>query len=640
MISMFRNFAKSKWAIGLLVLTALGLLITGGTQTDLLGSLQAPKVISAGERSVSPTEFRAQMDRQLEQIQQQQGRAVTYEELLAQADLTALLKSQADQLGFFAWAWKAGIRPGNELILRQIRAIPAFFDPVTNQFDENLYKTRLAEANMTPELLEREARDQYSRAHYGSALVTGLRLPRIYGAMYANLNQQTRDGSWFILTQEMAGTAPAPTDAQLNSFISQNAASLRTPELRSGSLVIFSSPADQTIAIDDEAIQRRFEFRKDALSLPERRTFATLTAPTQAAADRIAAALRAGQSPAAVGQANDLQPAEYADTPRSAIGDPAVAAAVFGLGVDQVSAPVQARVGFVVAKVTGVTPGREVTLADVREQIVEELRGQEARGAIARRVEAFEAARREGKSVDDAVREVGARIVQIPAVTKEGRNREGQQLNVPAPVLEGLWKLTEGRASEPTGLGEGQYFVVRVDDITPAAMPSLDSVRETVTRAWTARENVRLLSARSDALMARLRAGEDFAAVAASTGATVVRRTGVRQDEASAAELGQGVMSGLFNSELGKPFSQPQSETGIAIGRVDRITPPTPALAAEEAQEWRTRLGEATGDPLFAAAVTAAAERTKATYNEETARLALGLPATAAPATPATPAGR
>ena len=39
MISMFRNFAKSKLAMGLLVLTALGLLVTGGTQTDILGSL-------------------------------------------------------------------------------------------------------------------------------------------------------------------------------------------------------------------------------------------------------------------------------------------------------------------------------------------------------------------------------------------------------------------------------------------------------------------------------------------------------------------------------------------------------------------------------------------------------------------------
>jgi len=171
-------------------------------------------------------------------------------------------------------------------------------------------------------------------------------------------------------------------------------------------------------------------------------------------------------------------------------------------------------------------------------------------------------------------------------------------------------------------------------------MPTLEAVRATITPAWIARENVRLLSARSDALMTRLRAGEDLAAVAASTGATVIRQTGIRQDEASATRLGQGVMGGLFNGERGKPFSQPQSESSIAIGRVDRITPPTPALAADEAQQWRARLGAAAGDPLFAAAVAAAAERTKATYNEDLARQALGVSATPAPATSTPPAGR
>ena len=70
----------------------------------------------------------------------------------------------------------------------------------------------------------------------------------------------------------MAGTAPRPNHAQLASSMSQNAAQLRLRELRSGALVGFSSPADRTIAITDEKIQERFEFRKDALSLPERRT--------------------------------------------------------------------------------------------------------------------------------------------------------------------------------------------------------------------------------------------------------------------------------------------------------------------------------------------------------------------------------
>src|SRR5690606_41822828 len=126
-----------------------------------------------------------------------------------------ILKSRADEIGFFAWTWKVGIRPGNELILRQIRAFPAFFDPVTNQFSETLYVSKLAEQKMTPAMLERELRNDYARAHYGAALVAGLRLPRVHGALSPHTTQQPRDGRWFTLTPAMARTPPQPTDRHL-----------------------------------------------------------------------------------------------------------------------------------------------------------------------------------------------------------------------------------------------------------------------------------------------------------------------------------------------------------------------------------------------------------------------------------------
>ena len=94
-------------------------------------------------------------------------------------------------------------------------------------------------------------------------------------------------------------------------------------------------------------------------------------------------------------------------------------------------------------------------------------------------------------------------------------------------------------------------------------------------------------------------------------------------------------MTGLFSAERNQPFSQPQSRDSIAIGRVDRVTAPTAALAASEAQQWRARLGQATSEPMFSSAVAAAAGRVDATYNEELAREALGLEATPVPAQPA-----
>jgi peptidyl-prolyl cis-trans isomerase D len=636
MLTAFRTFAKSKWAIGLLVLLAIALMVTGGTQMDVLANLGPKHVVSAGERSLGQAEFRGELDRILEQARQQSGRPLTFEELIGEGGLRQYLEQKSQQLGFVNWAWKAGIRPGKELVLRQIRQAPNFFDSVTGQFSEEQYRNALAENNATPEMFEAQLRDQYSTQHYGAALGAGMRLPRVYGAILASQALETRDGRWFTVTQAMAGTAGAPTDAQLTALMNQNADQLRLPESRTASVVLFDDGAAPAAAPTEARIQERFNFRRDALSLPEKRTFVTLTAPNRAAADRIAAALRAGQSPADVARANSIQPAEYADTPRSALGDPAVAAAVFGLAANQVSAPVQAGVGSVVAKVTSIQPGRSATLADVREQVIAELRAEDARATVYRRVEAYEKARQDGKTLDVAVREVGARVIQIPPIRQDGKLRNGQDINpaLPPQLIQTMWSLGKGAESEVVDMGQGQYFVVRLDDILPAALPPLAGIREPLARQWVLRENARLLSTRANALAARVRGGEDLAAVAVSVGATLQTGTGLNRQ--SAEQNGQGVIAGVFSSGRGEPFSQQNTADTFVIGRTDRITAAVPALAAPVAEQFRQRMAGDHVNAVGELAIAAAAARSKAEFDEPLARTSLGLPAEA-PAAPATP---
>lgn len=642
MLTAFRTFAKSKWAVGFLVLLAIALLVGGGSQLDVLGNLGPKHVVSAGDRSLGQAEFRGELDRIREQAQQQAGRPLSFEELIGEGGLRQYLEQKSKQLGFMNWAWNAGIRPGKELVLRQIRQAPGFFDSVTGQFSEEQYRTALAQNNATPEMYEAQLRDQYSTQHYGAALGAGMRLPRIYGAVLASQALETRDGRWFTVTQRMAGSAPAPTDAQLTTFMNQNAdqLGLRLPEARTASLVLFDDGATPAAAPTEARILERFNFRRDALSLPEKRTFVTLTAPNRAAADRIAAALRAGQAPAEVARANSIQPTDYTETPRSALGDPAVAAAVFGLAANEVSAPVQAAVGFVVAKVTAIQPGRPATLADVREQVIQELRAEDARASVYRRVEAYEKARQDGKTLDVAVREVGARVIQIPAVRQDGKRREGQDINLPPQIVQSMWNLGKGAESEVVDMGQGQYFVVRVDDILAPSLPSLAEIRAPLAQRWTATENARLLNARAGALATRVRGGEDLAAVAASVGATIQTGTGLNRQ--SATQYGEGVIAGVFSSGRGEPFSQQNAADAFVIGRTDRITAAVPALAAPIAEQFRQRMAGDQVNAVGEMAISAAAERSKAKFDEALARTSLDLPAEApvAPASPATPPAR
>jgi peptidyl-prolyl cis-trans isomerase D len=406
------------------------------------------------------------------------------------------------------------------------------------------------------------------------------------------------------------------------------------------SVVLFSASSDaSTAAIPEARIVERFNFKKDSLSTPETRTFVTLTAPTKAAADKIAAALRAGQSPADAGKANgDIRPADFTNTPRSAVSEPAVAAAVFGMAPGQVSDAVQGRVGFTVAKLTSSTPGHAATLEESRPALIAELRAEDAKAQVFSKVEQYEKARSDGKSLDQAVAAIGARIVQLPPITQDGKLPNGQPMNAPPQLLQTAWSLSKGGESDVIDAGQGQYFVLRLDDIKPAAVPALDEVRGPLTQAWIQRENAKRLSAKADELAARVRGGQDIAAVAASAGAPLVTRGSVGQNQQTQTEVGQAVLQGLFGQGKGQVFSGP-GETGFVVGRVDNIHAAVPALAAPVAEQVRVRMAQDMSQAAAEQAIAAAARSTKARNDPALALEALGVAAPAAGGTaPTAPA--
>ena len=637
MITLFRNFAKSKWAAGLFALLILSFLIVGA-QSDVFSSLGPKHVIDAGDRSVGAQQFRGDFERVRANLQEQAGRPVSFDDMVKENIHTQYLESQTQRMGFLAWAWNAGIRPGKELVLKEIRRIPAFFNQVSGQFDQDRYEQALAAQGMTSEMLEQDLRDQYVASQFGAGVFAGARVPRIYGALLAGQALETRDGRWFTVTQAMAGAAGAPTDAQLTAFLNENAAQLRRPEFRMISIVLFNpGPNSQAAPITEERIRERFEFRKAALSNAEKRTFVTLTVPNKAAADRVAADLRAGKTPAEVAAANKIEVSTYNDTPQSALGDPAVGAAVFALPANQVSNPIQGRLGFTVAKVTGVTAGAPATLESVRNALVQELRAEDVKGETYAKVEKYEKARQEGKNLADAAQSVGARLVQLPPFTADGRLPDGQPLNAPRQIFESAYALSKGGESDIIDAGEGQYFAVRVDDIRPASLPTLAEVRAPLAQQWTLRENARRLSAKAEELAGRIRAGEDIAKVAASAGAQLATRTAVQQSQASQTELGEGVLRGLFGQGKGQVFTGAASQNSFVVGHVDAIHAAVPALAAPLVEQVRPRLTQTLANAMVEQSFTAAAARVKAKNDPAAAVAALGIeaPAATAPAAPA-----
>ena len=555
MLATFRAMAKSKITLVVLFIPlTLGLLVFGNVSDVFSGMNAKDAVVIAGDRTVSSAEFKTRFDNAKKDYEQRAGAPIMLDEIVAQGGVTDILESLANREGFFAALTKAGVRPSDTLVAEALRKIPAFFDPVTGRFDAALYRQKLAENGLTPEVFERSEKDNVAQSHFTSAIEGGLQAPAVFPALVAALALEQRTFSVFALDPRRAPVPAAPTDAQLTAFIKAHADQMMSPEQRSLVVVRFSARAmEPLIQIDPAELQKRFDFRKDTLSAPEKRTVVQIPAKTAEAAAAAAARLAKGEDPAAVAKTLGVEPILYRDVPRTAIADPRIAQAAFGMASGQQSGAVQGGLGWAALKILAVTPGRTVTLAEARPSLEAELRAEAAQDRIYDVVEKYQATHEGGASLAESARAAGVTALELPPVTAQGADSQGRPGPLLTPkLLKEAFALPEGGESEVVDDGKGEYFAVRVEKIFPAALPSLSDQRGRITAYYMSTEQARIYREKVEAIAEGVRNGQTMDAAAAQLGAKVDRvtldRRSAEQERTERRQVFQAVFSGKPNT--------------------------------------------------------------------------------------------
>ncbi|HYE43504.1 MAG TPA: SurA N-terminal domain-containing protein [Caulobacteraceae bacterium] len=589
MLAVVRSFSKTIFAKLLLVLLIVAM--AGFGMSGVLQAQFSKDVIIAGDREVSPEQFVQMFDNQREQMKQRRGQDITREQMIEAGFHQRMLQELAAEESYLAWLGRIGVRPADELIVEQLRQSPRFFNPVTGAFDQTEFDNFLREAKMTRQQFDQTVRDGIAIEHFSRGMGAGVRLPRIYGAMQAAFGLERRDASWIAVTPQSVAQPAAPTDAQLQAFLTENSAQLRRPEYRELTVALFTPASVMgTVTVDETLIRRTYEFRKDALSQAERRTFVQIPVKTAQEAQRVIAGLRANQDPQAVARGIGAQPVTYQDRPRSAVPDRAVAQQAFTLPVGQVSAPIQGELGTrSVIKVLGVSPGRQVTFEEARPEIEAGLKREAAVQKVDDNVQAYERLRNSGVGMVEAARQTGGVVRDLPPVTAEGALPNGRPLGAPPALFAAGFALAAGSESDSIeDAGNGEYFAVRVRRVLPAGLPKLEEVKPQLTQAWMQREMVRRMEAKAQELAGRLRKGESLQAVAASAGLSV--QTAKDIERGQNPQLGPQFLSEVFLKKANDVFVARMPSVAFAVGRVEAITTPPAALAARMAEDRRPQI--------------------------------------------------
>ncbi len=637
MLRQIRAAAKS-WV----VLILMGLLVISFAVWGVGDVFQArfsDAVVQAGSREISPQQFTTIFNNYKRQLEQQAQRPVTTEEMGRFGVVEQIVRALSAEESFAEVLRRAGVTPSDELVAGQIREQRAFFDTVTGQFSQDQYLRLLSDNNITPADFEATLRDEVAQSHFATALLAGLRTPRLYGATAAAVAGQQRTVSWFTLAPTPADQPPAPTDAQLIAFMEQNGERLRRPEFRVMTVVRFSAAdAVAGVQINPADVQRQFQFRRDSLSTPELRTFVQIPVRDAAAGARVIQALRSGQDAAAAGRLGGTEPVAYADQPRTAVPDPAVATAAFGLAAGATSELIRGELGLSVVRVSAVTPGVTPTLESARPAIEQELRTRAAAERVAGLVERYEAAHGGGATLTEAARTAGVPVVSLPPVTARGQSQQGQETGLPPQLLQAAFDLQQGGESDVLQGGPNEYFAVRLERIIPPALPPLAEIREPLAQVWRTQQVAERVEARASTLAAQVRNRTPMADAARSAGVSLTTAPLTRPSSVQA--LGEQAAALVFNARSGDVLIA--ASTGVYyVARVDRIAGPPPAAAARAVEPARSALTLQVLREVGEIARRAAAEEIRPRTDVARARQAVGIdpttpggPATARPATP------
>lgn len=595
MISAFRAFTKSFAFKILMALLVLSFAVFG--MNDVFRGGVSNNVIEAGPRHTTAADFKRSFDLQKSSIEERAGRPVSYEELVKEGVHQNYLNQLASDDSLYGALHKAGIRPSPSLIVSRIQKFPVFFDSITGRFDKTQYQTFLGQQGLNETRFEQIISDEMAGDHFSTAVAAGFKPPRIYAALQSSVFLETRETNFVMLTPESVEKPGQPTEAQLKTFYEENKERLRRPERRQFTLARFSvKDYLPRVTIDEAALQSRYEFRKDSLSTPETRSFVQITVPDQATGQKVVDALKKGQEPQAVAQANKGTSLVYDAKPKSAVADRKVGDAAFALKEGETSGVIQGDLGLAVVRVNSISLGATPSFDSVREQLTAEYREDQAKELLYKQVEAFEAERANGLDVLAASKKLGVPLMEMPAVTAEGETADGQRYTQFPQILKSAFEQPKGGETDITDLGNGEYYALRVTEIFPSELPPLETVKADLTEVWVTQEWNKRVSAKADEVADKLRKGEDIAAVATAAKGRVEKVPALDRQSAGQA-LGPQLSAQIFNAKSGEVFKTPSPDgRAYLVGKLEKITRPSP----EQINQVSAMVGPQLAQGLFA----------------------------------------
>lgn len=422
---------------------------------------------------------------------------------------------------------------------------------------------------------------------------------------FIGLDQQTRDFRQVVMAANPA--AATVSDEEVAQYYEANEQRFRTPEQVVVDYVELKKERffDQ-VEISESALEELYQ--KQVADLAEQRRAAHILvevndqrddAQAKAAAEALRARIEAGEDFAAVAReaSDDAGSApEGGDLGFAGPGvyDPAFEQALYALQKEQVSEPVRSEFGWHLIKLLDTQAPEVPALEALRPELERQLReaGVEQRFVEASRQ--LEASAYEASDLSQPASELGLDVQTTPAFGREGG--QGVAANrqfVQTAFSDGV--LVDGMNSSLLELDPETVVVLRVKQhLKPETQP-LEQVREGIVQRLQAEKAAEQAKAEGEALVARLKAGEDVGTLDWKTFEAAGR---------AAEGVDPAVLQAVFR--MPHPVEGKSTHGGVALGNGDYVVLQLDGVAQPESlddpqllPEYRRFLASRSGQLQF-----------------------------------------
>src|SRR3954454_11618381 len=615
--------ASSNWVGKTIMSVVMGVLILSFAVwgiADIFKGFGQSTLAKIGSTEISTEQFRQLYTEKLQQLGRQFGRPLTMDQARAFGLDRQVLQQTVAEAALDEEARHLGLGQSDDETMRAILGDPNFKN-LDGKFDPARFQAVIRQFGFTEQRYIADQRRVSLRRQIAGTISAGLEPPKATIEALSRFQNEQRSIEYVKLDAAQAGTIDPPSPEALAAYFDDHKTQFRAPEYRKISFVVITpEEIGKWAAVSDEDARKIFEERRDKLSTPERRQVSQIVFPNveeaAAARGRIASGLSFDDLAKERGlSASDTDLGSIA---KSAIIDPAIAAAAFALAPDDVSQPVQGRFGTVLVRVGKIEPGTQATYESVAPQLKREIAAERARAQVASLHDKMEDERGGGAGVVEAAQKLGLAAVTIEATDRSGRAPDGQPV---AGIPQGLNVVSQAFSSD-IGVDNdpiqfnGGYVWFDVLGITPSRERGIDEVKDQVATRWRDDQIASRLRAKATEMVQKLNQGGKLADEAASIGLKVDTAVGFKRD---------ATVSNEPTSVIDAAFRTPKDTAAQASGagggdwiifRVTDVTVPPVDLASDDIKKLKETLLRGLSDEQVGAYVTKLEAQIGTTINQ------------------------